>query len=191
MSNILIGVTGGIAAYKAASVVSVLESKGHDVRVIMTEAATKLVTPVTFSALSHNPVYLDDFTNDGHIWHIELAEWASLFAIVPATYNTIMKISQGIADNLLTSTVVPYTGAYEDTKKPLLIFPAMNTNMYRNLEARGLGSAAFGLKDGTLVAPVAEGKMACGTVGPGKLLPVREIVNIIVKAWKVGIECPF
>ena len=187
MSNILIGVTGGIAVYKAASVVSVLESIGHEVKVIMTESATKFVTPVTFSALSHNPVHLDDFTNDGHIWHIELAEWASLFAIVPATYNTIMKIAQGIADNLLTSTVIPYVGAYEETRKPLLIFPAMNTNMYWNLEARGLGSASFGLKDGTFVAPVAEGKMACGTTGPGKLVSTGHIIECIERVLREGI----
>lgn len=173
MSKILIGVTGGIAAYKAASVVSVLESKGHEVRVIMTESATKLVTPVTFSALSHNPVHLDDFTNDGHIWHIELAEWADVYAIVPATYNSIMKILLGTADNMLVSTTIPYRGM----GKKLLIFPAMNTNMYRLFER--MKNAIAGEVDDIVFEPVSVGKMACGTTGPGKLLPTKSVIEKI------------
>ena len=173
MSNILIGVTGGIAAYKAASVVSILKSKGDNVKVIMTEAAMKFVTPVTFSALSHNPVHLDDFTNDGHIWHIELAEWADLFAIVPATYNTITKILLGVADNMLVSTVIPYRGM----GKRLIVFPAMNTNMYNQFER--MKKAIEGDVRDITFSGVGIGKMACGTAGPGKLISTKEIIEKI------------
>lgn len=178
MSKILIGVTGGIAAYKAASVVSVLVDKGHDVKVIMTENAKEFVGPVTFSALSHNPVYDDsyEFSDDGHIYHIELAEWADVFAIVPGTYNTINKIMQGLADNLLTSTVVPFLSM----PKPFQVYPAMNTNMWYTLTGR------INPFDGNLEAPlwlkrIGTGKLACGTEGPGKLIPTGEIVAEIEK----------
>ena len=175
MSNILIGVTGCIAAYKAASVVSVLSQK-HDVKVIMTENAKQFVGPLTFSALSHNPVYGDHnrFSPDGHIHHIELAEWADLFAIVPATYNTIIKIIQCHADNLLTSTLIPYR-AKENAR--LIICPAMNFNMWKNLQAYILMHEVQYIYD-YFVGPI-EGKMACGSIGKGKLAKTRDIINKI------------
>lgn len=181
MSRFLIGVTGGIAAYKAASVVSALVGKGHEVKVIMTENAKKFVGPVTFSALSHNPVYDDslEFSNDGHIWHIELAEWAEVFAIVPGTYNTIRKIINGTTGNLLTSTVVPCLGAH----KPFRVYPAMNTYMWYELQH------LFDPFEKVIEVPwlmrTEKGRMACGTEGPGKLIPTKEIVEGIIGALPV------
>lgn len=187
MANILIGVTGGIAAYKAASIVSILHTKGNDVKVIMTDAAKQFVQPLTFSALSHNPVYSNEnrFANDGHIHHIELAEWADLFVIAPATYNTIMKISLRLADNLLMSTLIPYIGM----EKPLVVCPAMNGLMFKLLttgEHAGVHPPAtlwdWLLNKMYVVGPV-EGRMACGSIGKGKLAPTRMIVEKIDEVW--------
>jgi len=172
--KILIAVTGGIAAYKIPSVVSVLVDKGHFVKVMMTKAAEQFITPLTFSALSHNPVYGEHnrFMPDGHIHHIELADWADIIVVAPATYNTISKIEQNLADNLVTSTIAAFT-------KKVLIFPAMNTHMWEN---GCFNSTIFKETNSTrqiAMIPPAEGKMACGTVGPGKLLGVREIIKVI------------
>jgi len=171
--KVLIGVCGGIAAYKVASVVSVLVSEGHEVKVVMTENATKFITPLTFSALSQNQVYLDDFTNDGHIHHIELANWADVYAMIPLTYNTTMKLKNGVADNLLTSI---YAAIPE--KVTLLFFPAMNSNMYKNLT--NMVGLIIGSK--SWVQPEV-GKMACGTIGPGKLPSVKTIIEKIKESY--------
>jgi len=195
MSKILIAVTGGIAAYKIPSVVSVLVDKGHDVKVMMTEAAEKFITPLSFSALSHNRVYLDKdhFANDGHIHHIELADWADIIAVAPATYNTISKIRQNFADNLVTSTIAAFT-------KKVLIFPAMNVNMWKNLihEEPSVRSQYQNVQPHvhlrvriggfnnrlTIIYEPAEGKQACGAAGPGKLVSTKEIVKLIIQHAK-------
>lgn len=183
--NVLIAVTGGIAAYKMPSVVSVLVDKGYDVKVMMTKAAEQFITPLTFSALSHNPVYTEDsrFANDGHIHHIELAEWGDVLAVAPATYNTISKIKQKFADNLVTSTVAAFT-------KKILIFPAMNVNMWKNLllvdegdYSHMINTESFGARHIIIYEP-AEGKQACGAVGPGKLVSTKEIVKLIIQHAK-------
>ena len=216
MSNILIGVTGGISAYKIPSAVSVLVDKGHDVRDIMTEAAKKFIAPLTFSALSHNPVFDDskEFNgNDGHIWHVELAKWADVFAIAPMTANTGSKITHTIADNLLTSTALVY-------QKRLLMFPAMNVHMwerfkyvflshnsvvhklYWDLEVAHmmLGDIGEGkLVDTKLIVSLIEkdeptrimvqpasGKMACGDIGEGKLVDTKLIVSLIEKVISIS-----
>lgn len=170
MANILIGVTGSVAAYKAASIVSALVNQDHNVIVIMTNSASKFILPLTFSAISKNPVYTDEieFVNDGHIHHIELADWADEFSIVPATYNTISKIQKRIADNLLTSTIVAYIGH----GKKLLVFPAMNPYMYKEIQDHYIPQISF--------EKVAKGKVACGHTGQGKLLPTKEIVKRII-----------
>jgi phosphopantothenoylcysteine synthetase/decarboxylase len=196
MNNILIGVTGGISAYKVPSIVSVLVDKGYDVRVIMTDAAKKFIVPLTFSAISHNPVYDDslEFTgNDGHIWHVELAKWADAFVIAPMTANTGMKLINHIADNLLTSTAMAYH------KNPILMFPAMNVYMWHKFKEAYMSNNGgfkcytklekieeFNFKhiptitSSILVQP-ATGKMACGDIGEGKLLDTRTIVMLIEK----------
>jgi phosphopantothenoylcysteine decarboxylase/phosphopantothenate--cysteine ligase len=191
MANILIGVTGGIAAYKIPSLVSVLVDEGHTVRVIMTEASKKFVGPLTFSALSHQPVYDDakEFGSDGSICHIELAQWADVFAIAPMTAHTGNKILLNLADNLLTSTALAYT-------KPLIMFPAMNSNMWDKVKhnyqssGRGLYVVLSRLEDfwkdykilngcPRVVVQPASGKMACGSIGEGKLVSTSVMLDVI------------
>jgi phosphopantothenoylcysteine decarboxylase/phosphopantothenate--cysteine ligase len=182
--SVLIAVTGGIAAYKIPSVVSVLVSTdAYNVKVMMTQAAEKFITPLTLSALSKNPVYTEDmfYANDGHIHHIELADWADILVVAPATYNTISKIIQKFADNLVTSTVAAFT-------KKILIFPAMNTHMWENLLKTNKGDYShqiqleqFGTDRLMIIYEPAIGKMACGTEGPGKLSSTRTIVERIKK----------
>jgi phosphopantothenoylcysteine decarboxylase len=125
--NIILAVTGGIAAYKVADLAGALVKEDFAVKVIMTESAKKFITPLTLSTLSRNPVYDDamEWAADGPIKHIELAKWCDLFVVVPATANTIAKMAQGIADNLLTST---YLALPDD--KNVLVCPAMNTRMW-------------------------------------------------------------
>lgn len=125
--EIILGVTGGIAVYKAVELLRLLVKGGGDVHVIMTRAATEFVTPLTFQTLSGNPVHLELFNliSEQEIGHISLAERADLFIVAPATANCIGKLACGIADDLLTTTIMA-------TKAPVLIAPAMNVNMYQN-----------------------------------------------------------
>ena len=125
--TIVLGITGGIAAYKAADLASKLTQAGARVDVVMTESATKLVTPVTFRALTHRPVVtaMFELTPESGITNITLAEAADIVVIAPATANTIAKLAAGIADNMLTCTVLA-------TEAPVVIAPAMNVNMWQN-----------------------------------------------------------
>jgi len=169
-ANIVVGVSGGIAAYKAVEVVSRLTKLGANVDVVMTHNATLLIAPATFEAISHNAVYVDTFVQQNHheIGHIALAQKADLFIVAPATANTMAKMACGIADNLLTATLLA-------TKAPVLIAPAMNTGMWeaeatqqnlRTLLARGMH----------IVGP-GSGILACGTVGAGRMSEPPEIVD--------------
>lgn len=172
MKNIVIGVTGGIACYKAVEVVNQLKKNGNNVDVIMTRAAQEFVTPLTFQTMSGNPVVTDMFdkVDKWDVQHISLAKKADLLVIVPATANIIGKIASGIADDMLTTTVMA-------ARCPKLIFPAMNTAMLENpivqdniSKLRKYGYEVYGTQSGTL---------ACGDIGNGKLLPWEEIVEII------------
>lgn len=171
--NVLIAVTGGIAAYKAADVVVELTGKGCNVDVIMTENACKFIAPLTFEALSGNKVYTDtfDYSVDASIKHITLAQNADVVAIVPATANAMAKMAHGIADDMLSSTFLAATC-------PVLVAPAMNTHMYENpatqdnIEILRRRSIEF-------IGP-AVGKLACGDVAKGVLSPVDEIVDAIM-----------
>jgi len=191
--NILLGVTGSIAAYKAASVVSVLRDKGHDVRVCMTKAATLFVGPVTFSALSHNPVILDEdeWKPDGRILHIELAQrWADVLVILPATYDFIGKMLAMRADDALSSI-------YAAWNREVLVCPAMNTVMWDSLfqhlqtlprtsfvaffdgkESEWGFKPCFRSKTMLIRLPV-KGKLACGGVGMGSLPSTKELIGFI------------
>jgi phosphopantothenoylcysteine decarboxylase/phosphopantothenate--cysteine ligase len=174
MSNILIGVTGGIAAYKIPYLCRLFVLGGDHVKVIMTENAAKFITPLTFEAITGNRVSIDDFeqlVDPVSIKHIDLAGWADLFVLAPATANTISKIANGVCDNLLTSTVLAY-----NFRKPFLIAPAMNVNMYknpifqRNLEiVKGYGAY--------IVSP-GQGVLACGDEGIGKMAEPEQIYQI-------------
>lgn len=168
--NIVIGVSGGIAVYKALDVISRLKKLGANINVIMTKAAAQFVSPLSFQSLSQNYVVTDMFA-EAKTWdveHISLAQKADLFVIAPATANIIGKIAGGIADDMLSTTVMA-------TKAPVLIAPAMNTNMYtnpvvqRNIQLlRDLGY--------NFVAP-ASGRLACGDYGVGKLATPEDIVE--------------
>lgn len=178
--NILLGVTGGISAYKAADLIGAIKHLGYgEIKVIMTNRAKDFITPLTLATLSKNPVYDDDgeWAPHGRIDHIELADWAQTMIIAPATANTIGKLANGIADNLLTSCYLAFSCA-ERSEKHTIICPAMNNYMYnhsitlKNIHALKLR------KSHTLVGPV-EGLLACGTTGPGKLAPTKQIIEIL------------
>src|SRR5438132_5869569 len=125
--RILIGVTGGIAAYKAAELVRLFVKAEAEVRVVMTPAATRFVAPLTFQALSQHPVALDtfDLTQEATIGHIELADWAELFVVAPASADAIGRLALGLANDILTTVALA-------CQAPLLVAPAMNVNMWRH-----------------------------------------------------------
>lgn len=160
--RVILGVSGGIAVYKAVELLRLLTKAGAEVHVIMTRAAQEFVTPLTFQTLSGNPVHTELFNliAEQEIGHISLADRADLFIIVPATANIVGKIASGIADDMLTTTVMA-------TKAPVLIAPAMNVNMYTNPIYRENQEKLlrFGYR---FVAPV-DGSLACGWEGEGKL----------------------
>ncbi|MHB0740352.1 bifunctional phosphopantothenoylcysteine decarboxylase/phosphopantothenate--cysteine ligase CoaBC [Peptostreptococcus stomatis] len=172
-TTIIVGVTGGIAAYKACDVVSKLKKLNANIHVIMTESACEFVQPMTFQTLSNNFV-INDMFKEPKTWeveHIELAKRADAFLIVPATANFIGKLAAGIADDMLTTTVMA-------TRAPVIIAPAMNTNMYTN----GIVQANIGaLQDlGYKFIEPASGRLACGDIGAGKLADVDDIVAYVV-----------
>lgn len=168
--TVVLGVTGGIAVYKAAEITSRLVKLGADVKVIMTEHAQKFVGPVTFQGISNNPVITDMFAPPSRwdVEHIALAKAADLFIIAPATANVIGKMNAGIADDMLTTTVMA-------TKAPVLIAPAMNVGMYENpITQRNIESLkALGYH---FVEP-GEGFLACGDIGKGRLEDPIKIVE--------------
>jgi len=170
--TILIGVCGGIAAYKCAAVVSALRQRGADVHVIMTEAAQRFVTPLTFQALSNNDVHTDMF-GEAAAWqiaHIGLVRRSDLFVILNATANTMAKLAHGIADNLLTTCVLA-------TRKPVLLAAAMNTQMLA-APATQENIATLQARGYEFVAPGA-GFLACGEVGEGRLADEDDILGAI------------
>jgi len=172
--NILLGVTGGIAAYKACDIISGLKVTGHTVEVIATKDALKFIGEAALAALSEIEVLTDKTLWDceGPIRHIEAAKWADVFVVAPATANIIAKFAHGLADDVLSTVnlaVPPET--------PKFLFPAMNTVMLNNpVVQRNLQDLD---ELGWFVANTADGKLACGDIGSGKLLKPREIVGII------------
>lgn len=174
--HVLLGATGGIAAYKAPAIVSRLKKLGMEVKVVMTEAATKFVTPLTFQTMSNEVVHVDMFDqlNNMDVEHIALAKWADVMVIAPATANTMAKLAYGIADNMLTTVALATTA-------PILIAPAMNTQMLR---ADATQEALKVLKNRKQyeILPTAEGLLACQDVGEGKMLEPEDIVDYILMA---------
>lgn len=175
MKNILVGVCGGIAAYKSANIISKLKKKGYNVKVIMTENATKIITPLTLETLSRNKVVVDmwDINRGYEVEHISLAEWADLVLIAPATYNIVGKIANGIADDMLSTVISACT-------KPKYLALAMNVNMYENpiLKENISKLERFGYN----FIEADEGFLACNTNAKGRLKNEDEIVEIIEKA---------
>jgi phosphopantothenoylcysteine synthetase/decarboxylase len=178
MMKILLGVTGGIAAFRACDVALLLDRAGHAVRVVMTEGAQQFVTALTFETLTRNAVAtrLWEPPAAHNVEHIELAQWPDVLAIAPATANVIGKIANGIADDMLTTVVMaslPTT--------PVVIAPAMNTKMWqnpivqRNVEyLRSLGRYRF--------VPPRESLLACGDYGEGALATPADIVDAVLGA---------
>lgn len=168
--TVVLGVTGGIAAYKAVEIASRLVKKGADVFVIMTESATKFVTPLTFQEITKNPVVSDMWgeVKHWHVEHIALATKADYFLIAPATANCIGKIANGIADDMLTTTVMATTA-------PIVLAPAMNTNMYQNAATQE--NLAKLRKRGCHIITPASGMLACGVEGIGRLPEPTAIVD--------------
>ncbi|MBQ8540004.1 MAG: bifunctional phosphopantothenoylcysteine decarboxylase/phosphopantothenate--cysteine ligase CoaBC [Clostridia bacterium] len=172
--NILLGVTGGIAAYKACDIASRLIKLGADVHVIMTKAACEFVAPLTFKSLTNNKVHTSLFDpNEQGVPHIDLARRADAILVAPATANFIAKAANGIADDMLTSTIL----AANDKK--IIISPAMNTHMYENQIVQENLEKLRGR--GFVVIKSASGRLACGSVGMGKLPEPCDIVERVVQ----------
>ena len=174
MASILLGVTGGIAAYKACEVLRLFDKAGHRVRVVMTRTATEFVGPLTFETLSKAPVLTDarPLGENGSILHIQYADEADVFVIAPCTANVIAKLAQGVADDALSTTALAFTG-------PVLIAPAMNVNMWNNASVReNLDTLRT---RGFHVVEPSSGDLACGWVGEGRLAEPPEIVESVLK----------
>ncbi|MEN6464478.1 MAG: bifunctional phosphopantothenoylcysteine decarboxylase/phosphopantothenate--cysteine ligase CoaBC [Syntrophaceae bacterium] len=168
--KIILGITGGIAAYKAAELTRALVKKGAQVKVIMTRNAQEFITPLTLQTLSNNPVYTEMFAlveNSG-IGHISLADFAELVIVAPATANIIGKVAGGLADDLLSTTIMA-------TKAPVIFCPAMNTNMYSNEIVRA-NIVKLAYEGYNFVEP-ASGELACGTWGSGRLAEIEDIIE--------------
>ena len=172
MKNILLGITGGIAAYKSASFARLLIKSGYDVRVIMTASAQAFITPLTLQALTGNPVHIDllDETAELGMGHIELAKWADLLIIAPATANTIAKLAMGIADDLLTTVCLA-------TAAPILVAPAMNQQMWQHPSVK-LNLQTLTDYDYEIIQP-ASGEQACGDIGEGRLPEPEQLLEYV------------
>ncbi|WP_080874804.1 bifunctional phosphopantothenoylcysteine decarboxylase/phosphopantothenate--cysteine ligase CoaBC [Oceanobacillus timonensis] len=179
--KILLGVTGGIAVYKVSALASKLTQLGAEVKVIMTESATEFVTPLTFQALTRNPVYTDTFDekNPEKIAHIDLADWADIAVLAPATANILAKIAHGQADDMLSTTMLA-------TQAEVYIAPAMNVHMYehpaviqnmKQLEQWGYHFIEPG-----------DGYLACGYVGKGRLEEPQEIITVLERHQQKNLD---
>ena len=178
--KILLGVTGGIAAFKSVEIASTLKKLGADVRVVMTKSATEFVTPRTFQEITKNPVAVEMFAeiNNFDENHIALANFADVVLIAPATANFIAKVAHGLADDLLTTTILA-------TPAPLIFAPAMNTVMFENPATQS--NLAILKSRGVKIIEPATGLLACGTTGKGRLPEPAEICAEVVKFFEGGI----
>ena len=178
MKNVILGVTGSIAAYKAADIANGLTKKGISVHTVMTESAQKLIAPATFQVLTKNKVHTDVFddSDPSVVQHIALAKKADLMIVAPATANFLAKAAAGIADDMLTTVLTAFIN------KPVIVCPAMNTMMYDNpVTQRNIGT----LKElgFTFVEP-REALLACGDVGRGALANVDDIIDAAMEYLK-------
>lgn len=173
--KIVLGVSGSIAAYKAVFLLRLLVKAGAEVKVIMTPSATEFVAPLTFSALSHNPVFIEFSKPDGS-WnnHVEIANWADLIILAPASANTLGKIALGLCDNLLLATVF-------SASCPLFIAPAMDREMYSSDSIRK--NIALLAKQGRIIIPAEEGELASGLYGEGRMAEPEHIIRFIEETY--------
>jgi len=172
MATILLGVTGSIAAYKACELTRLFVKDGHDVQVLMTAAATRFVTPLTFRTLSRNPVSTDMFDEPDQ-WvpgHVALADRADVLVIAPCTANVMAKLAHGLADDLLTATALA-------TRAPVLLAPAMNTNMWEHPATQA--NVKTLLDRGVHFVDAGTGDLACGITGKGRMASVDEIAAAV------------
>jgi phosphopantothenoylcysteine decarboxylase/phosphopantothenate--cysteine ligase len=178
--HILLGVTGGIAAYKSAELVRQLREQGAEVRVVMTAAATEFITPLTLQALSGNPVHTDLLDTDAEaaMGHIELARWADALLVAPATADFLARVVDGRADDLLAATCLACEAF-------IAVAPAMNRAMWEN-PATGDNIATLG-KRGVLIMGPAEGLQACGESGPGRMLEPADLVTRLASLFQTGL----
>jgi len=180
--KVLLGITGGIAAYKTAFLVRLLIKSGAEVKVILTESAASFVTPLTLATLSKNPVHLDFIKEDeGTVnWdnHVELGLWADLMLIAPATANTLSKMASGVCDNLLLAT-------YLSAKCPVYFAPAMDLDMYRHPSTKASIEKLESF--GNILIPVASGELASGLEGEGRMEEPEKIIELVQKHMRKGL----
>lgn len=172
--KILVGITGGIAAYKTATAIRMLVRLGATVRVVMTEHAKEFITPLTLATLSKNPVFSDFFNPRDGNWnsHVDLGLWADLFLVAPATANTIAKMAAGIADNLLLTT-------YLSARCPVFVAPSMDSDMYKHQATQKNIETLRSY--GNIILDAETGELASGLYGKGRMVEPEEIVKEIEK----------
>ena len=177
--NILLAVTGGIAAYKSAEIVRNLKKLGSNVKVIMTKSSQEFITPLTLQALSGNPVSIDllDVDTESAMSHIELARWADAFLVAPCTANTISRLAAGRGDDLLSAVTLAFEGI-------LALAPAMNQVMWR--DTRTQDNVQKLIKEGVLIYGPGAGEQACGDVGLGRMLEPNEIIEKLSSLFNSG-----
>lgn len=179
--RILLGVTGSVAAYKAAELVRRLRDVGADVRVVMTRAATEFVAPLTFQALSGKPVhqYLLDPAAEAAMGHIDLARWADAILVAPASADFIARLAQGRADDLLTTLCLA-----SESGVPLALAPAMNQQMWQ--DAATQDNVQLLRKRGVLMFGPGEGAQACGEIGAGRLVEPEQLLHMLAELFETG-----
>ena len=170
--RILLGITGGIAAYKIAFLIRLLKKKEAEVRCIMTPASCEFISPLTIATLSENPVHIDFWNQKNGEWtnHVDLGMWGDIFLIAPLTANSLAKISNGFCDNLLTAT-------YLSAKCTVIVAPAMDLDMYSHKTTNS--NLKILENRGNLIIPAEFGELASGLVGQGRLAEPETIVNIL------------
>jgi phosphopantothenoylcysteine decarboxylase/phosphopantothenate--cysteine ligase len=168
--KIILGVTGGIAAYKAAIIIRLLVREGSEVKVIMTPPAKEFITPLTLATLSKNPILVDFFDPEDGNWnsHVDLGLWADAFIIAPATANTMAKMATGVADNLLLTT-------YLSARAPVFIAPAMDLDMFNHPATQG--NISLLETRGVSIIDAGTGELASGLEGKGRMAEPDEIVE--------------
>ena len=177
--NILLCVTGGIAAYKSAEIIRLFKKNGADVRVVMTESAKEFITPLTLQAVSGNEIHdsLLDVKAEYAMGHIELAKWADIILIAPCTAETIAKITHGRADDLMGAIILA-------SKASVFIAPAMNMNMWLDQSTQE-NCKKLSSRSISIIGP-ADGEQACGDIGPGRMVEPENIVELISSSIKIG-----
>lgn len=170
--NILLGISGGIAAYKGPDLVRRLRKRGHSVRCVLTANGAKLVAPAALAAVADEPVYHEAFPIDGQIRHIDLARWAACCLVAPASANLLARVALGLADDLLTTLILAL-----EPEKPLWLAPAMNTVMWRKPVVQE--HVAVLARRGARIIPPVDGNLACGEQGVGAMCDPERIAELV------------